>query len=325
MRSVIIGCGGIGSRYDEETAPAPIGARTHAAAYSRDSRCTLVGVCDLDPERSRAAGAYWNAAAFDDAHAMLAELRPDIVSICTPSTLRLPLVEAAITNGARAIWCEKPVAIDLATAAQIRERVASSGVVFMVNHLRRWSPLRSWLEAALAGGELGKAETAIAVYGKGLRNNGSHHLDLLSALFGTPRAMTRISDLDDGWRGDGTDATVGARFAAGDVTAYLVPTDHRNFTLFELDLILSEGRLRVTELGQRVEIFGIQAEEQFAGYRRPHKIEELTGGLDGSFERALDDLLGCMATPGRRPACTIDDAIGVMQAVDALLALPLPA
>ncbi|GIM94697.1 Gfo/Idh/MocA family protein [Paractinoplanes toevensis] len=61
----------------------------------------LVGVCDIDP--ARAPGGY------RDHRAMLDELRPDVVHICTPHDQHVPVAIDALERGAH-VLLEKPVA-----------------------------------------------------------------------------------------------------------------------------------------------------------------------------------------------------------------------
>src|SRR6266481_5116678 len=44
---------------------------------------------------------------------LLRELRPELVSICTYLGSRPALVEASVRNGAKAIWCEKPLSLTI--------------------------------------------------------------------------------------------------------------------------------------------------------------------------------------------------------------------
>ena len=56
---------------------------------------------------------------FADGVAMLEQLQPDAVSICTPPKFRIPFVEAAAKHGI-AVLCEKPPARTLAETQRHR-------------------------------------------------------------------------------------------------------------------------------------------------------------------------------------------------------------
>src|SRR3954453_7115903 len=69
LRACVIGMGPIGNR--------------HALIYQEDPLAELVGVCDILKDRAAAASIKLSVPAFHDAAKMLAELKPDLVSITT--------------------------------------------------------------------------------------------------------------------------------------------------------------------------------------------------------------------------------------------------
>lgn len=88
----------------------------------------LVGLCDLDPKRvEKVGGPYPWAKKFTSDAQMLAEVKPDLVAVCTPVGAHYPLVKQALEAGAH-VLCEKPLAAsvkeseELVALAQKRER-----------------------------------------------------------------------------------------------------------------------------------------------------------------------------------------------------------
>jgi UDP-N-acetyl-2-amino-2-deoxyglucuronate dehydrogenase len=79
----------------------------HLAAI-KNLGAELVGVCDLDPAK-----AEWT-----DHRAMLDELRPEVVHICTPHDQHVPVAIDALSRGAH-VLLEKPVAHTLDEASQL--------------------------------------------------------------------------------------------------------------------------------------------------------------------------------------------------------------
>src|SRR5262249_48067441 len=61
----------------------------------------------------------------------------DAVVICTPTDTHAALIEAAAETG-KAIFCEKPVALDLARTQQALATVAKKGVPFQIGFQRRF-------------------------------------------------------------------------------------------------------------------------------------------------------------------------------------------
>jgi len=155
--------------------------RVHAAAYRADARVRLAAVADVDVSAADELAAELGIpAAYSDTVRMLGEVRPDIVSVCTPPQHRRAVVEAAIAAGVRAIHCEKPFALSYGDAVAMTELAAASGVQLTVNLQRRFEPVHRFARAQLDEGGIGEL-TSIEGYCPNLFDWGSHIVDL--ALF----------------------------------------------------------------------------------------------------------------------------------------------
>jgi predicted dehydrogenase len=109
---------------------------------------------------------------------MLAQQRPDIVSVCTPPALHPEVVRAAIAAGARAVHCEKPVALTYGEALEMVANAADAGVQLTFNLQRRFEPVQRQAREWIAQGEIGDVVT-IEGYCPNLFDWGTHILDLI--------------------------------------------------------------------------------------------------------------------------------------------------
>jgi myo-inositol 2-dehydrogenase/D-chiro-inositol 1-dehydrogenase len=142
MRVGLLGAGRIG--------------RVHAVNIAGNPRSRLVAVSDVNEQSARdLAGAYGAVATSSDA--ILADASIDAVLIATPTDSHSALIERAAAAG-KAVLCEKPVDLSLERAQQCLAAVSGSGVPVMIGFNRRFDPNFAGLKAALAAGELGKAE-----------------------------------------------------------------------------------------------------------------------------------------------------------------------
>lgn len=115
----------------------------------------VAAICARDPKNTeRVAQQLHVPLASTDWRKTLAEIRPQIVALATPASLRLEVVEEAVKFGTH-ILCEKPLAADAGTAQQIYERVTQAGVkhAFCLNHL--YDPSFSWVTELIRNGEIG--------------------------------------------------------------------------------------------------------------------------------------------------------------------------
>ena len=140
MRVAIAGTGFVGA----------IHARSARLAGAR-----LAGVAASTPERAASAAARLGAErAFDSPEALVEAADVDVVHICTPNHLHLPLAEAALRNGKHVI-CEKPLAVDVDGATRLVEAASGSGRQAAVPFVYRYYPTareaRERVRAGIAG------------------------------------------------------------------------------------------------------------------------------------------------------------------------------
>ena len=139
-RVAVIGAGGI--------------AGAHLRAYAAQAaRCEIVGIADVDESAAKARSLEYGGQVFADGVAMLKQLQPDAVSICTPPKYRIPFVEAAAKHGI-AVLCEKPPARSLAETQTIVDAMRGGALQFAFCH-RFHAPLNA-AQDLIRSGVLGK-------------------------------------------------------------------------------------------------------------------------------------------------------------------------
>ncbi len=129
---------------------------THARAVSALDGATIAAVHDLLPEAAARAAAL-TGARIASAEEILDDPAIDGVMICTPTDLHADQVEMAAKAG-KAIFCEKPIDLDLARAEACVDVVEASGIPFMLGFNRRFDPSFAALKAQLDEGAIGKPE-----------------------------------------------------------------------------------------------------------------------------------------------------------------------
>ncbi len=139
----VIGAGRIGALHARHLAGAVEGAH-------------LALVVDVDAEAARAA-AVGGAEVLDDVAEALAHPRVDAVVIASPTSVHAEQLRAAAAAG-KAIFCEKPVADDLAQTMAAMAVIERAGVPFQIGFNRRFDPAYAELARAIRAGELGKVE-----------------------------------------------------------------------------------------------------------------------------------------------------------------------
>jgi predicted dehydrogenase len=119
------------------------GAGFIGAVHARSARLAgarIVGVSASSPSRSEEAARTLGAErAFASSEELVESPDVDVVHICTPNHLHLPLAEAALAAGKHVI-CEKPLATDLAGARRLVQAAASAGTAAAVPFVYRYYP-----------------------------------------------------------------------------------------------------------------------------------------------------------------------------------------
>ena len=136
--------------------------RCHASAFGNVCRVfetpfevELSMLADVD-----AASAAANAAALGFADStgdwrQLVASDVDIVAIAAPNALHEPIALAAIDRG-QAVYCEKPLAVDLAAAERMTRAAEARGAVTLVGFNFLSNPMIAFAADMIAGGEIGR-------------------------------------------------------------------------------------------------------------------------------------------------------------------------
>ena len=244
-RALIVGCGNIAGGYDLLGSKREVW--THAKAYRQSRDVDLVGVIDSSPKIARKFAQTWDIP-FCGTELMpaLKTSKPDIVSICSPTSTHVPLIESLCRAGIGAILCEKPLAYDLRAAERAVALCEKKGVLLAVNYQRNWDRQLNQLGKAAAEGEFGRSELIRVLYSKGLFHNGSHFVSLLDRWFGNLE-VRRILHIF----GAGADE-VNADFVASSPIANRIIFHHipeRTYVLNELEILFERGRLELRRGG----------------------------------------------------------------------------
>ncbi|MCC6644968.1 MAG: Gfo/Idh/MocA family oxidoreductase [Polyangiaceae bacterium] len=306
----LVGCGAIGSRFDEGRL-GPV--RTHARAFAAHPGARLVATCDSDPERALAAQRAWGAdAAYTDLEALLSAHAVDVVSLATSTSARLAPLRAIVAARVPAVLCEKPLAETREEGEAVAAALAGSGTRAVVNFWRRFDPGLAPLLARARAGELGALARGVVVYGKGLNNNGSHAIDLVRAACGEIDRVSAGARVVDG-RDD--DPSLDVTLHVGAARVSLVATDCRRYSVFEIDLLFERGRLRLADGRARLSV--ASPDPTFAGYTSLALEADVALDPGAAFVAAAGEALLLARSPAARPTASIDDALAALRVVDA--------
>jgi predicted dehydrogenase len=183
----------------------------HAPLIDAAPECEFVGVVTTSPERRADVAHRWPGVASFDSLEDLVSAGAEAVTISTPADTHTELAKRALRLG-MAVVCDKPFALDAATASETVRLAESLGRPLTVYQNRRWDSdfrtVRKALEAGMLGDPM-RYESRFERYapdpgpsasgGGTLRDFGSHLVDQALVLFGPARSVyAEMHVLDDG-------------------------------------------------------------------------------------------------------------------------------
>lgn len=137
----VVGLGRLGSQYARYFQSRIPGARLH-------------GVSDVQPKVTRAIAEETGGQAYASYDAMLADPAIDAVVVMTPTKYHGAAVIAAAKAG-KAIFCEKPLTLDIAEGKRMEKEVAKAGVFFQLGFMRRFDKAYAAAKRRIDGGDIG--------------------------------------------------------------------------------------------------------------------------------------------------------------------------
>ncbi|MCD1633515.1 inositol 2-dehydrogenase [Martelella mediterranea] len=163
--------------------------KVHAKAIAEDKRARLVAVADAMAPAA-AAIAEATGAAVMTIDAIEADGSIDAVIICTPTNTHADLIERFARAG-KAVFCEKPVDLDVARARACADVVKQVGGRVMLGFNRRFDPHFLAVRKAIDDGRIGDVEMVTIVS----RDPGPPPAEYIKVSGGMFRDMT-IHDFD---------------------------------------------------------------------------------------------------------------------------------
>jgi myo-inositol 2-dehydrogenase/D-chiro-inositol 1-dehydrogenase len=144
IRTALIGAGRIGQEHAKNLVTLP--------------QVEVVVVCDPRIEAAKRLLPVVRAEKVTDSwEEILTRNDIDAIIICTPTDTHAPLIEAAAEAG-KAIFCEKPVALELARTQRALAKVAEKGVPFQIGFQRRFDTGYAEAKRRIEEGKIGRLD-----------------------------------------------------------------------------------------------------------------------------------------------------------------------
>ena len=230
--------------------------RMHARVLARQVPGATVGaVYDARPPTAREVADELGVPAAGSVAEML-DGDVDAIAICSTSETHVELLIAAAEAG-KAVFCEKPVSLELSELDRALAAIDAAGVPFQIGFNRRFDPAHASVREAVASGAVGELQL-VRISSRDpepppveyIRSSGGLFLDMTIHDFDMARFVTGSEVVEVFARGA---VRVDQEFArAGDIDTALVTLVHEDGCLTAID----NARRTVYGYDQRVEVFG---------------------------------------------------------------------
>jgi myo-inositol 2-dehydrogenase/D-chiro-inositol 1-dehydrogenase len=213
-------------------------------------------VQDINADAAAAVGQQFDVPYTTDVEVALASGDVDAVAICSSTDTHVPFMIAS-ANAGKAIFCEKPISLDLGKVDEALAVIAASGVPFQVGFNRRFDAAHASVRAAVIDGSVGDLHM-VRITSRDpapppisyIEVSGGIFLDMMIHDFDMARFVTGSEVVEVYAQGAvRIDPAIGA---AGDLDTAVVMLRHENDCITTID----NSRQAVYGYDQRVEAFG---------------------------------------------------------------------
>jgi len=287
--AAIVGCGSIGN--------------AHMEGYNLIDDIEVIAVCDPSlPARKTYMDEYGIEGEFESVAEMMAQAKPDIVSVCTWHLLHPAPTIAAAKGGAKAVICEKPMAIGMGAADSMVDGCTENGTKLVISHQRRFTPGWEKARALVEEGAIGEPLFVTNKVAEGLTNWGTHSIDGSRFVLGDPVAewvMGAVERRTDRFERDTLveDACMGLVHFAGGLQLFIQSDLMREgATAGSFDIRGSEGFLCVSETKvtlmnaatngwQDIALGLAEGDKAIGGNTNAAQVKELIAWIEGDVEK----------------------------------------
>lgn len=147
MKVAVIGIGNIGKH--------------HTRIYSELTNAELVGVADLNEKEGLRLAETYSTTFFNDFKVMIDETKPQIVSICVPTSLHYEIAKYCIIKKIN-VLVEKPITNNILEAKELISLAKINRIKILVGHVERFNPSIRKVKEMIKNGDLGKVTAIMA-------------------------------------------------------------------------------------------------------------------------------------------------------------------
>jgi len=165
-----------------------------------------------------------------------------------------------------------------------------------INYFRKSLPFFKELRQNIYQVSYGNLILINVYYSKGLKNNGSHLIDLINFLLG-PTFITNsvqvFNYINDYNKNDlSVSFSINYEYNFKECGVVFQALDERVFSLIELDLIFEKQRFRIFDFGGKIQVYKVEKDKVFNDYKNLIPYSEIDSNIDSYGLYTYDTIYG---------------------------------
>ncbi len=303
-KSCIVGLGKVGSSY-----PKSKFVRTHAEAYIKNKQIKIVAGVDPNINARNNFLEKWrlDVPIFSSVKEMLTKIKPDIASICVPTSKLINVLDDFTKRPPKIYFLEKPVFYNLNDGNKILKKL--NNIPTVVNYHRCWDP--SHISFFKKISQSGKPKSIRVIYNKGMFNYASHIIALLIYHFGKVKKIKKSFMKSHNFKNKDPSYSFVLDFKSG-IQALFQGFDDINYDLLEVEILTSSGIFSLKSGGCRKRIELPKKNAFYKNYNQliDYKSYQKDGNIDG-LTQAIENILDYLDGKNKKLVCSIKTSFEV--------------
>lgn len=163
-----------------------------------------------------------------------------------------------------------------------------------INYFRKTIPAFQKLKSKFKSNDYGSIQSINCYYTKGLRNNGSHLIDLIFYFFGNTFDKKSIKIINSFSDYDQSDQTISFTYKHQYKNNFFPVTftglSEKMYSIIEIDIFTQNHRIKIQDFGEKIDIYNLINDPLFQGYKLLKKTITTHANLHLSGEFVVKEI-----------------------------------
>lgn len=261
----LLGMGNIGLLYDYDKHDTNR-AYSHAKAIYLHEKFDLKYVVDPCDKNLNLIKELFPKVKYLDSYELLDSSNIDLLVLAAPTELHFEIISHFKDSGIKLFLLEKPLFYK-------KEEYENLDVFFkdklFVNYMRRFQEPLLELKEEIENNKFGLTNKIILNYVKGLKNNGSHFIDLINFLFDNPEIISSsILDSSIGFNSSDLsyDVFIKIKYKDRIIPMHFISHDYTKYNIIEFKIYFEKQIVEYINSKQKISYYNISESIEYKGY-----------------------------------------------------------